>query len=111
MATTVMAIEFGEQRIASGNSTKCSGVPYNATNTLLLTIGANNTHTQNFNTLVLQLISQINLIKDQDYKGYVLRFHHEGMFIFIQNQRTDNHSTYFHVTIAIYPAMHTMPYS
>jgi len=31
--------------------------------------GANNAQTQNFNTLVLQLLSQIKLIKDQDYKG------------------------------------------
>ncbi|KAF9389534.1 hypothetical protein CPB97_011174 [Podila verticillata] len=53
MATTVMAIEFG----------------------------ANNTQTQNFNTLVLQLISQINLIKAQDYKGDIPSHAYNALFL------------------------------
>ncbi|KAF9304838.1 hypothetical protein BGZ74_000363 [Mortierella antarctica] len=53
MATTVMAIEFG----------------------------ANNAQTQNFNTLVLQLISQINLIKAQDYKGDIPSHAYNALFL------------------------------
>jgi hypothetical protein len=38
---------------------------------LFLSLGVNNSQTHNFNTLVLQLLSQLKLIKDQDYKGYL----------------------------------------
>ncbi|KAG0365430.1 hypothetical protein BGZ54_006541, partial [Gamsiella multidivaricata] len=40
-----------------------------ATTCMAIEFGANNAQTQNFNTLVLQLLSQIKLIKDRDYKG------------------------------------------
>jgi hypothetical protein len=63
-----MAIEFGKQpscpfQVEGGLSRMAINLD------LFSSAGANNTQTQNFNSLILQLLSQIKLIKEQDYKG------------------------------------------
>ncbi|KAG0098123.1 hypothetical protein BGZ93_001097 [Podila epicladia] len=52
-----------------------------ATTFMAIEFGANNAQTQNFNTLVLQLISQINLIKAQDYKGDIPSHAYNALFL------------------------------
>ncbi|KAF9205313.1 hypothetical protein BGZ49_004213 [Haplosporangium sp. Z 27] len=52
-----------------------------ATTCMAIEFGANNTETQNFNTLVLQLLSQIKLIKDQDYKGDIPSHAYNALFL------------------------------
>ncbi|KAF9101041.1 hypothetical protein BGX27_000123 [Mortierella sp. AM989] len=52
-----------------------------ATTCMAIEFGANNMQTQNFNTLVLQLISQIKLIKDQDYKGDIPSHAYNALFL------------------------------
>ncbi|KAG0201210.1 hypothetical protein BGX28_005910 [Mortierella sp. GBA30] len=52
-----------------------------ATTCMAIEFGANNAQTQNFNTLVLQLLSQIKLIKDQDYKGDIPNHAYNALFL------------------------------
>ncbi|KAF9989899.1 hypothetical protein BGZ75_004469 [Mortierella antarctica] len=52
-----------------------------ATTCMAVEFGANNAQTQNFNTLVLQLLSQIKLIKDQDYKGDIPSHAYNALFL------------------------------
>ncbi|KAF9135452.1 hypothetical protein BG015_003273 [Linnemannia schmuckeri] len=52
-----------------------------ATTCMAIEFGANNTQTQNFNTLVLQLLSQIKLIKDQEYKGDIPSHAYNALFL------------------------------
>ncbi|KAF9175151.1 hypothetical protein BGX21_010455 [Mortierella sp. AD011] len=52
-----------------------------ATTCVAIEFGANNRETQNFNTLVLQLLSQIKLIKDQDYKGDIPSHAYNALFL------------------------------
>ncbi|KAF9335920.1 hypothetical protein BGZ91_010265 [Linnemannia elongata] len=48
---------------------------------MAIEFGANNSQTQNFNTLVLQLLSQIKLIKDQEYKGDIPHHAYNALFL------------------------------
>ncbi|KAG9066297.1 hypothetical protein KI688_001520 [Linnemannia hyalina] len=52
-----------------------------ATTCMAIEFGANNSQTQNFNTLVLQLLSQIKLIKDQEYKGDIPHHAYNALFL------------------------------
>ncbi|KAF9419554.1 hypothetical protein BGZ94_009376 [Podila epigama] len=52
-----------------------------ATTCAAIEFGANNVQTQNFNTLVLQLLSQLNLIKSQDYKGDIPSHAYNALFL------------------------------
>ncbi|KAG0314434.1 hypothetical protein BGZ97_009310 [Linnemannia gamsii] len=52
-----------------------------ATTCMAIEFGANNTQTQNFNTLVLQLLSQIKLIKDQEFKGDIPSHAYNALFL------------------------------
>ncbi|KAF9581768.1 hypothetical protein BGW38_001099 [Lunasporangiospora selenospora] len=52
-----------------------------ATTCMSIEFGANNVQTQNFNTLILQLLSQIKLIKDQDYKGDIPSHAYNALFL------------------------------
>ncbi|KAG0252730.1 Triose-phosphate Transporter [Mortierella polycephala] len=52
-----------------------------ATTCMAIEFGANNAQTQNFNTLVLQLLSQLKLIKDQDYKGDIPSHAYNALFL------------------------------
>ncbi|KAF8937787.1 hypothetical protein BGZ58_002148 [Dissophora ornata] len=52
-----------------------------ATTCMAIEFGANNAQTQNFNTLVLQLLSQTKLIKDQDYKGDIPSHAYNALFL------------------------------
>ncbi|KAF9912642.1 hypothetical protein EC991_010068 [Linnemannia zychae] len=52
-----------------------------ATTCMAIEFGVNNTQTQNFNTLVLQLLSQIKLIKDQEYKGDIPSHAYNALFL------------------------------
>ncbi|KAG0297246.1 Triose-phosphate Transporter [Dissophora globulifera] len=66
---------LGAQKFPSVNSSQEAYDIEMATTLMAIEFGTNNTHTQNFNTLVLQLLSQLKLIKDQDYRGPVLIEH------------------------------------
>ncbi|KAF9936900.1 hypothetical protein BGZ65_001959, partial [Modicella reniformis] len=66
-----------------------------ATTCMAIEFGANNSQTQNFNTLVLQLISQLKLIKDQDYKGYFEMEHWDGSLLRLEIRT--NRSSLHHV--------------
>lgn len=52
-----------------------------ATTCMAIEFGVNNSQTQNFNTLVLQLLSQLKLIKDQDYKGDIPSHAYNALFL------------------------------
>ncbi|KAG0049570.1 hypothetical protein BGZ83_005579 [Gryganskiella cystojenkinii] len=52
-----------------------------ATTCVAIEFGANNAQTQNFNTLILQLLSQIKLIKEQDYKGDIPSHAYNALFL------------------------------
>ncbi|KAG0341344.1 hypothetical protein BG004_006060, partial [Podila humilis] len=52
-----------------------------ATTSMAIEFGGNNAQTQNFNTLILQLLSQINLIKIQDYKGDIPNHAYNALFL------------------------------
>ncbi|KAG0368796.1 hypothetical protein BGX24_002697 [Mortierella sp. AD032] len=48
---------------------------------MAIEFGANNNQTQNFNTLVLQLLSQLKLIRDQEYKGDIPSHAYNALFL------------------------------
>ncbi|KAF9362547.1 hypothetical protein BGX34_005965 [Mortierella sp. NVP85] len=52
-----------------------------ATTCMAIEFGVNNSQTHNFNTLVLQLLSQLKLIKDQDYKGDIPSHAYNALFL------------------------------
>ncbi|KAF9918575.1 hypothetical protein BX616_007731 [Lobosporangium transversale] len=72
---------LGAQKFPTINSSQDAYDIEMATTYAAIEFGSNNPQTQNFNTLVLQLISQLKLIKDQDYKGDIPNHAYNALFL------------------------------
>ncbi|GJJ78028.1 dymeclin [Entomortierella parvispora] len=72
---------LGAQKFPNINTSQDAYDIEMATTCMAIEFGANNAQTQNFNSLILQLLSQIKLIKEQDYKGDIPSHAYNAMFL------------------------------